>query len=290
MTFHPRMKSNLKGISVLSEQHRSWNGVVADVWQVRCENAEGEYESPDPRLFVALQLDGNGSFLLDVPEEQRVSSPSISYVPAGQFLRSHSRGVAYVRHLDLHFHVATLRRQFGASLDERRLEELRLVFEDEQILALCRLIAEECMSPAPLHSLYGDGLTIALIAKLFNVTEVKARLRPRLSEQQLRIATEFMQDNFQAPIRLIDLAELTGLPQSSFSRAFKETTGMSVHRWHQSIRIARAQELLLDGTWPLTQVATATGFADQAHLTRIFKRLTGVTPAYWARRHGRSSK
>lgn len=286
MTFHPRMKSSLKGISVINARHRSWTGIVADVWQVRCQDAEGEYESPDPRLFVALQMRGDGSFLLDVPGTQRVSSPSITYVPAGRFLRSHSRGLSYVRHLDLHFDVATLRRQFGASLDEQRLDELRLVFQDEHLLAICHLIAAECMSPDPLHGLYGDGLAVALVAKLFGIKETKGRQRPKLSDQQLRLATDFMQDSFQEPIRLSELAALTGLSQIHFSRAFKETVGMSPYRWHQEIRIKKVQEFLAAHDWPLTQVAAAVGFADQAHLTRVFKRITGLTPAYWARRYG----
>lgn len=284
MTFHPRMKSSLKGISVITALHRSWNGLVADVWQVRCQDAEGEYESPDPRLFVALQLNGNGTFNLDGPASQRVFSPSITYVPAGQLLRSRSHGVSHVRHLDLHFDIEALRRQFGTALDDQRLHELRLLFQDEHLFAICQLIAAECMNPAPQHNLYGDGLAVALVAKLFDIKEPKGRHRPKLSDRQLRLATEFLEENYQKPVRLCELAALTGLSEVQFSRAFKETTGTPPHRWLQEIRIRKAQEFLSSRDWPLTEVAAATGFADQAHLTRVFKRVTGLTPAYWARR------
>ena len=283
MSFHPRMTSTLSGISVLDARHRAWNGIVADVWDVCCQDAEGEYESPDPRLFVALQMRGAGSFALDVSGTQRVSSSSITYVPAGRYLRSQSHGVAYVRHLDLHFDVATLRRQFGSALDERRLDELRVVFQDEQLLAICQLIAAECMNPTPLHSLYGDSLATALVAKLFEVREARERQRAKLSDHQLQLAMEFMENNFHEPVRLSELAALTGLSQVQFSRAFKETVGVPPHARLQEIRVRKVQEYLSTRDWPLTEIATVAGFADQAHLTRVFKRVTGLTPAYWAR-------
>jgi AraC-like DNA-binding protein len=284
MTFHPRMKSSLKGISVIGGLNsRSWNGIVADVWQVRCHDAEGEYESPDPRLFVALDMRGNGRFILDDGGAKHVSTPSISYVPAGKFLRLYSNGVNYVQHLDLHFDVATLRRRFGGSLDDEHLNEQRLNFHDEGLLAICRLIAAECVTGEPLHSLYGDGLSTALVARLFGLKDFKERRRSKLTEQQLRLATDFMEGNFQHSIRLNDLAELTGLSESQFSHAFKATVGMPPYRWHQEFRVKKVQELLATHDWPLTQVAAAVGFADQAHLTRVFKRVTGLTPAFWAR-------
>jgi transcriptional regulator GlxA family with amidase domain len=76
---------------------------------------------------------------------------------------------------------------------------------------------------------------------------------------------------------------MTGLSQSHFSRAFKESTGVPPYRWHLNARIKRAQELLLAGRLPIAQVAAATGFADQAHFTRVFVKVTGATPAAWQR-------
>lgn len=283
MTFHPRMRSVLTGISVIKAHHRAWNGISADVWLVSCQDAEGEYESPHPRLFVPLQMRGTGSFNLDAQNSQRVFSSSLNYIPAGQFLRSHSHGIVQVSHLDLHFDIEALRRQFGAALDERRLNELRLLFQDDQLLAICHLIAAECANSDPLHTVYGEGLAVALVAKLFDVKEAKSRLRTGLSERQLQMVSAFITDNLQRSIRLGELAALTELSQLHFTRAFKETVGVLPHRWLQEIRIKKAQEFLSKRDWPLSEIAAATGFSDQAHLTRVFKRVTGVTPAYWAR-------
>jgi AraC-like DNA-binding protein len=60
-------------------------------------------------------------------------------------------------------------------------------------------------------------------------------------------------------------------------RAFSGAYGIAPHQYLMSRRVGRARRLLLDGV-PPGEVATVTGFYDQAHLTRHFKRLVGVTP------------
>jgi AraC-like DNA-binding protein len=63
-------------------------------------------------------------------------------------------------------------------------------------------------------------------------------------------------------------------------RVFKDATGFPPHTWLVLERICRARRLLAAGASP-AHVSTAVGFADQAHLTRWFKRVTGVTPAVY---------
>jgi AraC-like DNA-binding protein len=48
-------------------------------------------------------------------------------------------------------------------------------------------------------------------------------------------------------------------------------------------RIAKAQELLLQGSMPLSQIALDTGFAEQSHFTRVFRRVVGASPGAWQR-------
>ncbi|MGQ5636542.1 MULTISPECIES: AraC family transcriptional regulator [unclassified Streptomyces] len=60
-------------------------------------------------------------------------------------------------------------------------------------------------------------------------------------------------------------------------RAFSGAYGIAPHQYLMSRRVGRARRLLLDGLAP-GEVAAAAGFYDQAHLTRHFKKLVGVTP------------
>ncbi|MGH6860674.1 MAG: helix-turn-helix domain-containing protein [Phyllobacterium sp.] len=292
MTFHPRMTSRVEGVSVVEDlKWRAWRGVIADVWSVKCEPyATGEYVSEDPRLFVVLDKAGIGTFNVGLDPSGRVGnqgcgSHPMSYIPAGIPIWGRLRNIEYLRHLDLHFDIVTLKRCFTGDPIGDKLSVPRLMFFNERIAAIARLIAQECINEQPLHELYGDGLTMALFIELFQIGQVKKRRRSQLSPRQLRSVTAYIEENCLRAIRLQELARLTGLSQSYFSHAFKASTGMAPHQWQMSARIRKVQSLLRMSDSSLTSVASMAGFSDQAHLTRVFKRVVGVTPAVWQREH-----
>jgi AraC-like DNA-binding protein len=65
-------------------------------------------------------------------------------------------------------------------------------------------------------------------------------------------------------------------------RAFRAETGLPPHAYLNQVRVRQARALLASGMAP-AQVAATTGFADQAHLTRHFKRVVGVPPGAYQR-------
>ncbi|QCX76251.1 Arabinose operon regulatory protein [Streptomyces sp. YIM 121038] len=85
-------------------------------------------------------------------------------------------------------------------------------------------------------------------------------------------------DDLGTPPTLAELAAETGLSRYQLLRAFRTTMGMPPYAWLAQHRVARARALLEAGRRP-AEVAALVGFADQAHLTRWFRRVLGVTPA-----------
>jgi AraC-like DNA-binding protein len=81
------------------------------------------------------------------------------------------------------------------------------------------------------------------------------------------------------------LAEAVGLSVDRLTRAFRSAYGLPPHAWHLQHRLARARALIIAGM-PIAEAAAATGFADQPHLTRHFRRTYGVTPRALAPRAG----
>jgi len=79
------------------------------------------------------------------------------------------------------------------------------------------------------------------------------------------------------------LARQIGFSPYHFARLFRQTTGESPHQFVLRQRIERAQRLLAEGGMPLAHVAVESGFADQSHLTRAFKRQLGLTPRAYRR-------
>ncbi|MEO0394537.1 MAG: AraC family transcriptional regulator [Cyanobacteria bacterium P01_A01_bin.137] len=83
-------------------------------------------------------------------------------------------------------------------------------------------------------------------------------------------------------ISLNELASLVNLSPFRLLRAFRKQVGLPPHAYLNHIRVHQAKQLLASG-YPIAAAALATGFADQSHLHRHFKRMLGVTPGQYAR-------
>jgi AraC-like DNA-binding protein len=83
-----------------------------------------------------------------------------------------------------------------------------------------------------------------------------------------------------------ELARLTGLSTGHFSRAFKETFGVSAATVLRRLRIELAQGLMLSTELPLREIALRCGLYDQFHLSRLFRHIVGEAPSRWRRARG----
>lgn len=97
------------------------------------------------------------------------------------------------------------------------------------------------------------------------------------AERAVRLAREFIDHHLDDSLRLEDIAAAAGLPPFRLFRAFSRATGMTPHGYQRQARVRAATRLIRSGM-ALSEAAAAAGFADQAHLTRSFRRMTGVTP------------
>jgi AraC-like DNA-binding protein len=112
--------------------------------------------------------------------------------------------------------------------------------------------------------------------------------RPATAPASIGMICELLQQRLSDPPSLSELAALTGLSQFAVLRAFRAQTGLPPHAYLNQVRVRRARGLL-DRGHPPAEVAAATGFADQAHLTRHFKRVVGVPPGAYQRERSRSA-
>jgi AraC-like DNA-binding protein len=105
--------------------------------------------------------------------------------------------------------------------------------------------------------------------------------RPAALEREcVARAKSCMMERMGEPLHLAEVAAAAQLSTFYFLRTFKRATGMPPHAYLNQIRLERARELLRAGE-PPAQVALATGFADQSHLTRRFKGAFGLTPSQY---------
>jgi AraC-like DNA-binding protein len=145
-----------------------------------------------------------------------------------------------------------------------------VVAAHEAVTAGADPLAAQSLLTAALHS---------IVRRHGRAAEVAA---PRAGDSAAVKAVSEVRDRLLADLRcapgLRELAAGVELSPYHMLRIFKDVTGFPPHTWLVLERICRARHLLATGASP-AQVSTAVGFADQAHLTRWFKRVTGVTPA-----------
>lgn len=100
-------------------------------------------------------------------------------------------------------------------------------------------------------------------------------------DSAVRRLKKFLDEHYAEPVSLQELSRLVGLSPYHLNRSFCRKIGMPPHAYQLQMRIARAKSALRKGS-SIAGVALATGFADQSHFTRVFKRFVGDTPAqYW---------
>jgi AraC-like DNA-binding protein len=106
-----------------------------------------------------------------------------------------------------------------------------------------------------------------------------------LAAWQARAVVDYILAHLDTPIRIEDLAGLTRLSKSHFSRAFKLSFRVSPHAYIVALRLSHSRALLSGGNEQLGQIAAACGFADQSHFSRVFRRRVGCAPGVWRREH-----
>lgn len=120
---------------------------------------------------------------------------------------------------------------------------------------------------------------VALLAQRFAGAPAD---KPDRAPRVAKLAREAMDAGFDGDLGLEELALAAGTDRFRLSRAFSAAYGLSPHAYLVQRRLNRARVLLSRGETPAA-VAAATGFADQSHLGRWFRRAFGMTPAAYRR-------
>jgi AraC family transcriptional regulator len=100
---------------------------------------------------------------------------------------------------------------------------------------------------------------------------------------QIRRVRDHIDAHLGGRILVSDLSAIVHRSPAHFSRAFKKAFGVSPHLYVLRRRIEKASHLMLVSDDSLSDIALACGMVDQSHLCKIFRQITGRTPAAWRR-------
>jgi AraC family transcriptional regulator len=152
---------------------------------------------------------------------------------------------------------------------------------DPAIHRTAMLIAREAACGGAGSGLLVDALACQLAVHILRGHADVAFSEPEaggLTSSQERTVRDFVEENLHERISLDDLAAVVRLSRCRFARRFRRSTGTSPHEFVVDRRVLRAKTLLVRTAIPLPDVALRCGFADQSHLTRVFRARVGVTP------------
>ena len=157
---------------------------------------------------------------------------------------------------------------------------------DPRLQAAMDLLLEEARVPSAGGEFHADMLAqqiALLILRRRHGDPVAPTRRRRLSAEELTRVLDHIEADLAETGGLDTLAGLVDMDVFGFTRAFKETTGRAPHQYLIERRIAKVKELLLHGGEGLAEIAYATGFSSQSHMTTSFTKQAGMPPGKWRR-------
>jgi AraC-like DNA-binding protein len=163
--------------------------------------------------------------------------------------------------------------------------------EDLVVAQLTRSILFQVRHGEPLDKLELDQVAMLLSAHVLQryCGALRAARSPRsgLQSWQRIQAEELLRAQLDGNISIKELATACSLSPSHFARGFRRSFGTSVHQYLIRLRLEKAKALLTRTKKKLSEIATLSGFCDQAALSRAFSRAEQETPSRW-RRHNAS--
>jgi AraC family transcriptional regulator len=131
-----------------------------------------------------------------------------------------------------------------------------------------------------------EGLVMEMLGAV-TALEPSGRTAPDSSAPRwLGRIKELLHAEFRNNVRMMDLAGEADVHPVHLARVFRRIEKQTPGDYLQRLRVKAACQLLMDPEYPISRIAVECGFADQSHLTRIFKRLIHSTPAHFRRRVG----
>ena len=272
-----------------SSEHLGWHGFRVEI--VR-DHSAGEINLPplDHHLLNLIasvptfhEHRWSGSHRQEIAQEG-----AASLVPAGHesYWRWHYVGDGTPCDIHVHLDPAFVRRTAIANLDHLPPDvefHENLCFYDPTVRQVAGLLLEEVERDGTHGTLYAESLATSLVAVLLKIQQPWRGASERRGTSplldRLREVCDYIEANLGGDLHLEQLGAIAGLGPDRFGEAFRERLGVSPYRYVLHRKVERGKGLLKANRSSITEIALLLGFADHAHFSATFRRITGVTPS-----------
>jgi AraC family transcriptional regulator len=253
-----------------------WDGMYAEVGENRSWHVE---DMVPVGHYIAISRDTQ-DFHFKVRDAQGAWQPVVMK-PQSLWIQPASQSFS--------FHVDTMSRWCGVIVQPAKLKALigaeaavepAIGLQDEILSSVMRAITAEVLQGGNSGARFADAMLTVIATQLLRLFGA-ANVAPKggITGRQLRLVMDYVDAQLEHDIAVSDLAQIASLSEAHFSRAFKQTAGVSPHKFITERRLERAKRMLADTPDSLIQIALACGFADQAHFSRSFQQVFGVSPS-----------
>jgi AraC family transcriptional regulator len=216
-----------------------------------------------------------------------VRAGEVAIIPAGSSWSCRAQGAHLPNALLLYLRPLFVRS--AAAVFDFSYKEIALTpqlgFRNQHILHVALSLLHELHETNVVGQLYADSLAIGLamqvVRRYSSLKDVRLD-RGGMSPHKLRKAVALIDQHLaveeEGRVSLRVVAREVGISYSHFSRAFKQSIGMSPTNYIAERRIERAKKLMQETDLPIAEIALRSGFSSQSHFTTSFRRLAKVTP------------
>lgn len=282
-----------RGELLLSSARRNWTGMVAEIRN----HPAGEIPPPVPQqMEITLALAGSETGRVERRgngelQDTAVRPGTLWLCPIGLVEDS----IRITGDLDriLHMYIGPEIFRDAAQSLSRTISPERIDYragiDDDFMRQVGYRISAELEAESSVSHLLVESLARAMAAHLigeYGGNLVRNPPSPALEHFKMRRVIDFINDNLDSDITLADLSDVACLSRHHFARAFRSAVGIPPHRFISSLRLQRAQDLLIHTGASLAEIAFACRFSSQSTFTRAFRQHVGVSPGEYRRKAG----
>ena len=243
---------------------------------------------------------GDGIILAELKHEQARRLPVHSHELAffhlllyGHYSETFGRRTAALKPLTTIFHPSGVThhdeigpagmRIFSVELQHEWLDRLRecgvapqssVALPGSELSRLAMRLYREYLHPDRCSALVIEGLVLEMLALVARPEKVRERRPP----EWLSKVEDLLKNAFQENLTIGEVAAHVSVNPAYLSRVFRQFHNQAISDYVHDLRVQFACQQLADPEVALSAIATASGFADQSHFTRVFKHCTGMTP------------
>jgi len=268
-------------LNVLWSSGAVWHGIRADLCQIEAIETP-RFRTVDHSLVVHLSNPARVELKTDghCDSRQRVQG-DLAILPA--------TAVRQVRSGDPHEVLVVAVSQelvVQTALDAGDGTPFELIprpyYRDARLEHICWALKAEAESGYASSPLYGESLALAVCVHLLRQRMGKDSLAMKkggMAPRTLRRVLDYIESNLDSPLRMADLAELSGLSQYRFAHNFKCATGLPPYQCVLRARLDRAKQMLRQTNLSVLDIAYAVGYQSIGRFNSLFRRELGTTPS-----------